>query len=170
MIFALSCLQTWYVPFIKNNFCWLPNVSCVNNWSWIVFQNFGLPIDSPYFSTKCPRGSRFCFSIYKYHTFSYWTTMLLYPQRTDSNGKSTHLASLYLFHRDTLAVDSIYVNFCETTFYVRSHEQFLAYLNLAFQNHPREDQTSIFDKSFSYMKFRRIILAPWPLTATWINW
>ena len=170
MILTFCCFKTWNIAFIKNDLCWLANVSCVNNWGWIIFQNFSLPVNRPYFSTKRPRSSRFCFCINEYHAFSHWTTMFLYPQRTDGNCKSAHLSCLYLLHRDTLAMDSVNIDFRETTFYVRAHEQFLANLNLPSQNHSRKDQPSIFDKGFSYMKFRRIILAPRPLPAAWINW
>ena len=67
-------------------------------------------------------------------------------------------------------MNTIDINFCEPTLNIRSHQKLLADLDLTFKDHARKNQASIFDESLSNMKFWRIILAPRPLSATWIDW
>jgi hypothetical protein len=73
------------------------------------------------------------------------------------------LTSLDLPNWDSLAVNAFNFNLCEAAVIIRAKQEQLSDLYLTFQDHARQNMTTIFFKGLRNMKFWTIVLILLPL-------
>ena len=138
----------------------------VDKWLIVILDVLGRTIEVPDLSCYSPCGSRLRFRINKYHAISDLAATVLKPvvsKLAKVYSKRTHLASLDLSYRDSLAMYSLNLNFPESAIIIRTKQKLLSDINLTFKYHTRQDRLTILIKGLCNMELRGVILVLFPL-------